>query len=110
MTTKTDIKNSLKLIERYGGKLYTFNSNRYTGTGFKGFPDHILFYKGYEIFVEVKIGKDKISAEQIIFKNHIKEVTGKNPFVFYLVATEKNYTLITDYLMQEKIIQLRNFK
>lgn len=110
MITKTDIKNSLKQIERYGGKLYTFNSNRYTGTGFKGFIDHIIFYKGYIIFIEVKIGKDRIQPEQIICQNCIKETTVKNPFVFYVLATEKNYTLVTEYLMQEKIIQLRNFK
>lgn len=64
--TKSEITKALKQLERYGWIVKTFNSNRYNMTGAKGFPDHVLVNatKKELVFIEVKLGKDKLSPEQ----------------------------------------------
>jgi hypothetical protein len=98
--TKTIIKDYLKQIEKYGGKLITFNSNKYQSRGLNGFIDHIIIYKKFMVFIEVKIGKDTLKSNQIETGKYLSEVAESNPYIFYIVANETNYKLITECLVQ----------
>ena len=91
--TKTIIKDYLKeMIEKHGGTVITFNSNRFATKGAKGFVDHVIFYKYSIYFVEVKIGRDKISSEQKHIANLILDINKQNRNINYIIVTERNYT------------------
>lgn len=106
---KSEITNYLNSVKKFGGEIKTFNSNKYTGKGFIGFVDHMIIYKGYLLFIEVKIGKDKTSKKQNNFSKFLQTVCEKNPFVFYLIVNENNYTRVTELLFQQNVNGLRNF-
>lgn len=64
--TKGEVTKALKALQGVGWKVYTFNNFRAMPTGSIGFPDHVLAHPAKKklIFIEVKIGKDKLSMEQ----------------------------------------------
>ena len=74
--TKTEITKALNHLENYGWIVKTFNSNRYNMRGSKGFPDHALLHPGKKklIFIEVKLGKDKLSPQQCEYLVALREV------------------------------------
>lgn len=107
--TKTQIKDYLKQIEKYGGKLITFNSNKYVSKGMKSFVDHIIFYKNLILFIEVKIGKDKLSSGQTGMKHFLTDFCSQNNYCFYLIVNEKNYSYVTEYLAVKDTYKLKYF-
>ena len=74
--TKSEITKALKHLENYGWIVKTFNSNRYNMKGSIGFPDHVLVHqeKKLLIFIEVKLGKDKLSPPQCEYLVALREV------------------------------------
>jgi len=74
--TKTEITKALNQLGKYGWSVKTFNSNRYNMKGSKGFPDHVLVNasKKLLIFIEVKLGKDKLSLKQCEYLVALREV------------------------------------
>lgn len=74
--TKTDITRGLNCLKRYGWIVKTFNSNRYAMTGSKGFPDHCLINAAKKrlVFIEVKLGKDKVSEDQATTLQALRDV------------------------------------
>lgn len=90
--TKTMVKDYLKKVaDKMGGFIVTFNSNRFVAKGAEGFIDHIIFYKDYMYFIEVKIGKDKISEKQKHIAELINAVSENNKGIRYKIITENNY-------------------
>ena len=74
--TKTEITKALNYLENYGWIVKTFNSNRYNMRGSKGFPDHVLVNSSKKllVFIEVKLGKDKLSPQQCEYLVALREV------------------------------------
>lgn len=96
--TKSDISKSLKDLRKYGFLVFTFNAWRGSHSGNKGFPDHVILKGSRMYFLEVKIGKDKLSKEQ---KEFWKGIIGlHNPNVFYQIVTENNYQEIIKIILQ----------
>ena len=91
--TKTDITNRLKGLEKIGYKVFTFNSNRAMPSGSKGFVDHVLVGHGLNYMIEVKIGKDKLSAEQKKTQKLFSQCNN------YFIITENNLDQIIDYIL-----------
>ena len=88
--TKSDITNTLKGLEKYGFKVYTFNSNKPMPTGLKGLPDHLIIGKSYQWWIEVKLGKDTEKPDQKIFREMIERFEAKNKVVKYRQVNENN--------------------
>ena len=67
--TKSEITKALRLLEKYGWIVKTFNSNKKTSIGIVGFPDHFLINPAKQklVMIEVKLGKDKLSLKQCSF-------------------------------------------
>lgn len=57
------------------------NSLKAMPIGMKGFPDHVIIGKKYIVFVEVKIGADKMSSEQIKFNQTLWDVSEHNKYM-----------------------------
>jgi hypothetical protein len=91
MPTKSNITKKFKQLEKYGYLVKTFNDRRAISKGAKGFIDHLIIGKGRMYFIEVKIGKDKLSNEQEAFMMEVNRVKCNN--IYYLIATENNYEL-----------------
>lgn len=98
--TKTEISKALKHLENYGWIVKTFNSNRYNMKGSIGFPDHVLVNasKKLLIFIEVKLGKDKLSLKQCEY------LTALNSVAEVIIFPEKFQTIETlmEYLLNHK--------
>ena len=87
---KADITNALNALP--GWKVFTFNSQRKMPTGCRGFVDHVLINKnGYIVFIEAKIGSDKLSEKQKEYQEVYKKIMQNNKMFKYYIMTEKNY-------------------
>jgi hypothetical protein len=102
--TKKTISECFANLRKFGYNVYNFNSQKKMIRGIKGFSDFMITGHGHIFFIEVKLGKDKFSAEQEAFKDEIKYSAERNPFVFYVECSEKNYLQI------HEAIFLNNYK
>ena len=84
MTTKSQISQDFKQLEKLGYKVFNFNSNRKMLQA-KDFVD--LFIVGHKrtFAIEVKIGTDKLSPGQQVTRRLFEQCEN------YHLATEKNY-------------------
>lgn len=83
ISNKKNISSTFAVIRKFGGKVFTFNSKKALYEGMKGFVDHLVIYKGNVYFIEVKIGKDKLSFEQEELKKDMEIVGLKNKNTYY---------------------------
>lgn len=90
-STKSIISSGFKELEKYGFKVFNFNSNLKMRT--KDFVDIVVVGKGKAYFIEVKIGKDTLSKGQQIAKQYV------DTFSDYHIATENNYKEIIDAIL-----------
>ena len=90
-TTKSIISTGFKELEKYGFKVFNFNSNLKMRT--KDFVDIVVVGKGKAYFVEVKTGKDTLSKGQQIAKQYFDTLST------YHIATENNYKQIIDAIL-----------
>lgn len=88
--TKSEITNALNNLKKHGFSVYTFNSNKPMPIGLKGLPDHLIIGKSYQWWIEVKLDKDTLKPEQIIFKEMIEKFEKKNKVVKYRMITNKS--------------------
>lgn len=105
--TKKIISEYFGKLRKFGYKVFNFNSRKAFFQGLTGMTDFIIIGKGKIFFVELKIGKDKYSEIQIEIKKEILNVSDRNPFIFYLTATDLNYTEIVSDIMQENFKKLK---
>lgn len=89
--TKSEISQEFKQLEKYGYKVFTFNSNKRVRT--TGFVDHVIVGKGKAYFIEVKIGKDVMSELQKKTARYFETL------FTYHIATENNYKEIIDSIL-----------
>lgn len=88
MITKSDITKSFNELRKYGYLVFNFSHNKPVSKGNAGWVDIVVIGKGYVIFIETKIGKDKPSPEQLKTKDNIENTYG---WVHYFTVTETNY-------------------
>lgn len=105
--TKKIISEYFGKLRKFGYHIYNFNSRKAFFQGLSGMTDYIIIGKGKIFFIELKIGKDKFSEIQLETKKYILECSDKNPFVFYLIATDLNYTEIISDILQENFKNLK---
>lgn len=81
---------------------FTFNSRKATGTGTKGFPDHVILTPDYLAFVEVKGDGDKMSAHQEVFASFATMLAAKTSRIVYrLVSSPEDWDDLVNYQMVE---------
>ena len=79
---KSAISSEFARLREYGYLVFNFNQKTRFGSGMVGFCDHLIIGFGRIIFIEVKIGKDKLSIEQEQLRAE-------------LIRTDAEYVLIT---------------
>jgi len=89
ISPKTRISQIFAALRERNYTVYTFNSNRPLPASAKGFPDHMIMHKkkALIIFIEVKIGADKMSQEQKDFElcaSHVAALCKRQ--VYYCVV------------------------
>ncbi len=70
--------------------------------GVRGVADTLFCVKGHFIAVEVKVGKDKLRPQQILFLNNVIADGGTG-----LMVHEDTYELFTNYILNK---YLHNFR
>lgn len=83
---KTKISESFKELEKYGYKVWNFNSNLKMRC--KYWVDLVVAGKGWLFLIEVKIGTDKLSDGQEITRHELSHIKGNCK---YEIVTENNY-------------------
>lgn len=94
MKTKSDITKEIKKLEKYGYKVLTFQTNRRGRNATNGMTDYLVLGNNSIAFIEAKIGKDKLSKQQLDVQNRIKDamitIPGYPDNLRYYLATENN--------------------
>lgn len=108
--TKKMLSDTFKNLEKFNYLVKNFNGNRQIKFGaFTGFVDHLIIsHTGIIFFIEAKLYKDKLKEKQEKLRKYLIEVSNRNPFCFYLIATENNYNLIYEYILTGKYKELKN--
>lgn len=96
--TKSELNKKIIELRKYGFLVYGFNNNRPNRRNNNGFPDYVII-KNKIWFLEVKIGKDKLSDEQAIFRSYIENLN-LNMAVEYFEVKEKNYQAVIDLILK----------
>jgi hypothetical protein len=106
-TEKATISSKLRELEKKLGHLvFTFNSNRRMMGSCQGWLDHVVINtrKLCIWFIEVKIGRDQLSARQQLLKWTLMKLEQLMPadgrVVCYRVVNEKNIDMIIDEIVQ----------
>ena len=77
MTESKAIKDSFVRLRKFGHIVFNFNSSRANNPGIKGFPDWLIITKKYNlVFIEVKIGDDKLRKEQSVIVDKLANIMG----------------------------------
>lgn len=77
-------------LREYGYLVFNFNQKTRFGSGMVGFCDHLIIGFGRIIFLEVKIGRDKLRPEQVKLKDE-------------LIKTDAEYLYITELFVAQKL-------
>lgn len=99
MMTKTEITEHLNEFRKLGCIVKTFNSQHKMSRGAVGFVDHVIVSgrKGLLIFIEVKLGRDKLKSAQQDLQEALQSVVSQNqansehPNILYYQITDKNF-------------------
>ena len=98
--TKSEITKIFSKLREYGYLVAHFTDNRRGTKGNNGFPDIHIVGKGKIYYIEVKIGKDTFSPDQLKYQEVLQRVNVYTDRVKYLVVTEKNAQQIADDILQ----------
>jgi hypothetical protein len=95
LTTKSDVSRYFKQLEKYGFKVFNFQSNRAMGTGTVGMTDLLVIGRAAfeKYFIEIKIGRDRLSPEQIALRERLE------PQGCWVEATEHNYKRVFENIL-----------
>lgn len=75
MTESQKIKAEFVRLRSYGGIVFNYNSNRANNPGLKAHPDWLILTPKLNIvFVEVKLGKDSLSTDQLRVARRLSSV------------------------------------
>lgn len=89
---KSLISKEIARLRKFGFTVYNFNLNKSLPTGLKNFVDHLVISNKYLIFVEVKIGRDKLNSEQIDLMNLISFLGIRNKSIHYQLLSNLKQT------------------
>ena len=101
-TTKAGISKVFSELRKYGFLVYNFNQKNRFGRGLVGFVDHLIIGKNRIWFIEVKIGKDMLSREQIDLLTRLKAIGKKFPMVEWSIVTHVEFAR----KLQEQILSI----
>lgn len=77
MRESEGIKKHLVNLRKFNNIVFNFNSNRANNSGLTGFPDWLIITpKLGLVFIEVKIGADKLSEVQQKIINRLASIMG----------------------------------
>ena len=102
-TTKAEISKIFAELRKYNFLVYNFNQKNRFGRGLVGFVDHLIIGKNRIWFIEVKIGKDMLSREQIDLLTRLKAIGKKFPMVEWSIVTHVEFAR----KLQEQILSIR---
>lgn len=102
-TTKKDFNKVFNELRKWGYTVLNFSDKRALRRGMKDWVDYVIFGRGMLVFVELKIGEDKVSKGQAETAIKLAMVTSLNKTVFYNQVKElKDAKNIVDYLLMVK--------
>jgi len=81
--TKKDITSEFNKLKPFGFEVITYNDSRPLRKQQSNFVDHLIFNGKYIVFVEVKIGRDKLSISQERTAIKLLQCSEHNKYVFY---------------------------
>lgn len=84
--------------KQLGMQVLIFQTNRRYSSSAKGMTDYFITGKGYLIFLELKIGKDKAREEQEKLMENLITCSLTNERVYASFITEQNYLTIIEKL------------
>jgi len=105
--TKSDIAKSFKEIEKFGGIVLNFGDNRRGRKAVTGKADCEIIYHSM-FMIEIKVGKDIFSEKQITYGLKILNLLRVG--LYYLIATEDNYSDVKDAILKQDHRALQNME
>lgn len=100
-STKKEITKEFNRLKQFGFEIITFNDNRPLRGQQKNFVDHLLFNAKHIIFVEVKIGKDKLNEAQEKVMNKLCSASVFNKYTEYKIIKDvAEAKKLVDYLLK----------
>ena len=102
-TTKSEISKVFSELRKFGFLVFNFNSDKKFNRGaMRGFVDHLIIGKNCVWFLEVKIGKDILSPEQIDLLTQLKILEDRTDVVkWYLVPGVEVARQIKEYILEK---------
>jgi len=101
---KSEISKEFARLRNFGFDVYNFNDYRPMYGGKRDFVDHVLVSKKYHIYIEVKIGEDKLTDGQKRLAEKISHLSTTNPSIHYrLVRTLKEAKSLVNLLLAKKL-------
>ena len=104
INTKKEITKEFSRLKSFGFEVITFNDNRPLRSQQKNFVDHLLFNHKFVVFVEVKLGTDKLNENQERVMNKLSAASVFNKNMDYkLIHDLQSTKRLVDNLLQGKI-------
>jgi len=85
--TKANISKEFLRLENFGFIVWNFNSPKPLPKGLSNAVDHVLISNRYTIYVEVKLGTDKLSNKQKDLGKKLSHLSTSNKAIHYLYVT-----------------------
>ena len=95
---KSEISKEFARLREYGYLVFNFNQKTRFGIGLTGFCDYVIIGFGRIIFIEVKIGKDRLSKEQEQLKDELVKAQAEYNLVTCLFDAQN----ISDWLISSR--------
>ena len=106
MSESKDIKKQFVRLRDWGCIVFNYNSNKPNNAGIKGHPDWlILTSKMSLVFIEVKIGKDKVSEDQHKVINRLASIMGlpNSKVYIFIVHNVKEAEILSDRIQKREL-------
>lgn len=106
MTESQGIKKELVRLRGFDFLVFNFNSNRANSAGITGLPDWLIIKpKKYIVWVETKIGNDKLSEIQTKVINTLSHFAGlpNSPVHVRIIKTAKDAEKLQEQLLTNKL-------
>jgi hypothetical protein len=99
--SKAEIGKAFRQLEKFGYKVWNFGSKSRLTSGMQDWVDVVVARKIFKewitniFFIEIKIGKDKLSKGQIDTRQILQAISEK-----YYLVNESNYQDIIEQIIQ----------
>jgi len=102
--SKKEISKIFGKLRSFGFKVQNFNTPSRMNIGQKDWVDHVIYNKRYLIFVEVKLGKDKLSEGQVTTANYLSSIMALNKTVHYfIISSVKEAETLFDMILGKSL-------